>query len=357
MMRFAAKLSPKERRLAYGVLLVVIAVFGYSVVNFAVRNLASLDEQIEQLEDELYQLSLQAKRMDDVNRAYSLVTEQHSSEWTQAEIHDRLRTELLRLAMVNMPPPGSLPSAFSGDRLVEIPSWPAGTLDDQGEGFREYHIRVTTKPARIQNIALFLKRIHESPQILRVDRLELVRPSPESSDIVLTMTVTRTIIGDTPSKPTSLSQRNAADNLAPNAGLEEWDSATASFPNWQGVNMELKQTDAGTTEGSYRLEGTATQASAELYQVHLLRAGQKYEWRGDIAASGTATLVVAWGKEKSPLSETVTIEGDNLVRRYRIAFAVPPGQTETEIYAPLIMVNSKDTTLFVDNTVLIEGDS
>jgi hypothetical protein len=353
MTRPLAKLSQRERRLALLTIIILLGVVGYTVVTIARNRLHELDQDIEQAENELYQLNLQAKRLSEVDKAYTAVTEQHSSEWTQAEIHDRLRTELLRLALVNMPPPGSLPSAFSGEHLVEIPSWPAGSLDDRGEGYREYHIRITTKPTSIKNIALFLQRIHESPQILRVERLELVRPSPEAADVVLTMTVTRTIIGDTPKKPDAISPVGPTENLARNAGFEEWDETTGSFPEWEFENVIPMRLDAGASEGSWRLQATCQGTTGSISQIHQLQPKTTYDWEADIAANGIAKLNVIYN-EKQPLSpEPIQIEKDGRVRKYRIRFTTPDTpQSQIEVHVPAISLESENGQLYMDNVVL-----
>lgn len=353
MTNLLTRLSRRERRLALFTMVIVIGVVGYTVATLAINRLRELDQDIEQAENELYQLNLQARRLNEVDRAYTAVTEQHSSEWTQAEIHDRLRTELLRLALVNMPPPGSLPSAFSGEHLVEIPSWPAGSLDDRGEGYREYHIRITTKPTSIKNIALFLQRIHESPQILRVDRLELARPSPETADVVLTMTVTRTIIGDAPQKSVAVSSTEPMENLARNAGFEEWDETASSFPEWEFENVKPARLDSGASEGSWRLQATCQGATGSIYQVHRLQPRTTYEWQADIAANGVAKLNVVYGDKQELGPEQIQVESDGRIRKYRVRFTTPDvPQDQMEMHVPEIRLESENCQVCMDNVLL-----
>lgn len=348
-----AKLSRRERRLAAAAVLAIAGVLAYGTASRLLGRLRELDDTIDRLEAELYQYTVQAARLEEVDRAYAAVAEQHSSEWTQAEIHDRLRTELLRLSLLTLPPPGALPAAFSGEHLVEIPLWPAGALDDRGEGYREYHIRIVTKPTSIANIAVFLQRLHESGQILRVDRMELVRPNPDAADVAVTMTVTRTIIGDAPvSSRTRESEE--PENLARNAGFEEWDDVLNTFPEWGVENLHVTQAGNGVGEGSWGLQAAAGEGVGVVYQIQRLRSGATYDLEAEIAAVGAVRLDVLVDETSNAMEGSIPLEGDGLLRRYRVRFTAPAGAADTVfVRAPVIALDEADAQVFMDSVRLV----
>jgi hypothetical protein len=191
-------MSARERKLAIGTAVVVLAVAGYAVFNHTTQRIQTLDREIADLQQRLWQNTYQAEMLDAVRDEYAAVATRHSNAWTEAEIHSILLNEILRLAMQNPPPENSPEASLGGPWLVQIPTIPPGQLDERGEGFREYQIKLTTRPTSVRAVALFLSRLQESPHMLRIDRLEVERLNWQSEQVTASLTITRPIIGVAP---------------------------------------------------------------------------------------------------------------------------------------------------------------
>ncbi len=196
-----ANVSSRERRLAtIGNFVVVLSIVYLGFLQAADR-IATMNATMDALEQKLVFYSEQMGQLDEVDRAYSAIASEHSSEWTQEQIHDRLRREIARLSLVNAPSPveGATLSG-SGQRLVDIREMPQGHLSSSESGYREYRIDFRTEPTSIQNITKFIERLHESPQALRVASLDLTR-SPNRNNVTARIHVIRSVI-DTEDTPT-----------------------------------------------------------------------------------------------------------------------------------------------------------
>jgi hypothetical protein len=188
-------MSPRERRLAMATAAVVVAVLAFTLISQATERLASLDQRIADLQQRLVQNTYQAEMLEAVRAEYAAVATRHSSEWTEAEVHSILLNEILRLAMRTPPPENSPEASLRGPWLIQIPTIPPGQLDEQGASFREYQIKLTTRPTSVRAVALFLSRLQESPHMLRIDRLEIERLNWQTDQVTASMTITRPIIG------------------------------------------------------------------------------------------------------------------------------------------------------------------
>src|SRR5262245_37809648 len=147
MLKRLEQLSASEKRLSLIVAVLLIAAIVFFAVIQARDTLAQLDETIASQQLALMGLWRDAAMAEPVNKAYTAMAQQHSSEWTQEQIHDRLRVEIARLSLRQVPTAdAALPAATRpGDLLVDIRSWPVGALDDSGEGFRTYQINFRTE--------------------------------------------------------------------------------------------------------------------------------------------------------------------------------------------------------------------
>ncbi len=210
-------MSPRERRLAAITTVIVGIMLAYIGVSRTVGHIKNLDTTIALRQGELRADTVRAATYDRVVQTFSAVAEEHSSQLDEAKIRDRLLAEILRLSMAKIPPASSAATSYTGPKLVNIPSFPEGELEDLGDGYREYRIQLRTDPTRIDNIATFLQRIEESEQLLRVDSLELRRPNPEETSVTANILVTRTLIdysgiGDEEQAPeTAPSSENAGE--------------------------------------------------------------------------------------------------------------------------------------------------
>lgn len=194
MMNTWENLNPRERMLAkitLALLLIIFVVFGSLK---AYTKLDNLDERIANLELELLNLHQQEAQRVSVERSFEEVVEEHSSAMTQEEIHDGLRREIYRLALANPElPEEKQPKQSSQKYMVQIPMFREGVLKEEGDGYREYQIRIQIPATRFLNVIAFLRRLEESPFILRVDSFDLTR-DPSASDFRITMEITRTVL-------------------------------------------------------------------------------------------------------------------------------------------------------------------
>ncbi len=353
------RLSQRERRLALVTGLLVIAFLAFFAVAMALDQVDTLDVTAASLESELVHLTQLSRQADKVERAFNIIAEQHSSEWTQEEIHDRLRREITRLAAKNAPPPGHTVEPGS-PALVGIPALPSGALDARGEGYRQYHSKFKTGPASIQDIVVFLARLQESPQALRLDEVELFRRSPELAQVVATVGVTRTVIGDEVASARPGTRQAAPppvqENLIKNAGFEEWDSAGSRFSEWESEQIQLASKPEHATEGAVCLSARASAPQAMVYQKVNLVAGEPYDLYLDVMATGGARLAVVDDMLASMLFDPVELKADGKAYQYHIRFTAPgnPGAGVT-LRVPCVVLEGEGDTLSLDNVRLAQG--
>lgn len=361
MMRVYQKLSASERRLAVLAGLCVLAAVAMLGFRLADDRLALMDATIDSLQLQLASYEELVAQAGSVNRAFDAMASQHSSQWTQEEIHDRLRREITRLSLRNVPPPGSpIPaSANARDVLVSIPQMPLGSLVDHDDGYRSYQINFKTEPAPIQSIALFIERLQRSDQALRIDSLEIVR-QPLAAVATANMRVTRTIIGDvaepasggvSPNVPAPVSALVVLEN----GSFEEWDEASASFPEWTAEQCQVTQHGAQATEGTVcaRLQAAAT--PGRFYQSMQAVAGQTYELSLDACAWGKACVEIINETTGQPFANQQPLLADGNPRRYRFQFVVPgnPGDA-VNLRAPQVVLEGTDAVVLLDNVSITE---
>ncbi|MDZ4860309.1 MAG: hypothetical protein SGI88_15130 [Candidatus Hydrogenedentes bacterium] len=353
-----AKLSPSERRLAFIVLFLLAVGLAFVVTLRCLDALASLDASIESQEQLLLQYTNQAALAEPVERAFQSMASQHSSQWTQQEIHDRLRFEITRLSLRQIPQEGApLPTASNpGDSLVEIRAMPAGALDDSGDGYRSYQINFRTEPTSILNIAEFLQRLQQSAQALRVDFLELVR-QPLTAAVSAEFHVTRTVIDDATGEASSASAPLPPDtstNLARNASFEQFDAQQSLAQDWSAQNASLA-TGPDATDGTAALVVTATGAPAELYQAQQLIAGATYELLFDASATGAFSVRVILEADGASIPGESHVEPGIGPFRYRFVFTVPGVDgAPVAMRVPSIVLEQSGTILTIDNVMLRE---
>ena len=201
-----SSLTLREQRLLAATLFLAVTVSVMGIGYKGYDYLRILDRQIANSEQELLNLHEQTLQSRSVDAAYRQVVSEHSTGMTKEEIHDSLRREIYRLALVNP----DLPE--SEKYLVKIPALPPGVLHEEGEGYREYRIRFRIPSCRMITALEFLKRLEQSNQLLRIDSFELKR-SHSSSRISLTIEVTRTVLSE-------------VEIHAPDDSLAEWDAAS-----------------------------------------------------------------------------------------------------------------------------------
>jgi hypothetical protein len=316
------RLSASERRLAgiVGVLAVLFALYAAALP--ALEYLRDLDYRIETREMEVLNMTRQAAQSYAVDTRYRRLAEQHSTSWTEAEIRDGVQRELDRLALRD-------PDESKSGRLVQISSRPSGSLMNYS-GYREYQTTFSTSPGDIRSLTEFLRRIQESPQALRIDRLDLRRPDPRQDDVVAEFQVTRVVV-----------DRGAEE------GLEDLSPAPV-VGGWTGVDCALEPLDGGIVKAS------ATEAGALLYQVHELVAGKKLRLSVEVGADGTARLGVLNLKTGKPTgAEAPVAVGEP--RAYAAEFVIPGTAGEkVALGIPCVVIEAEGTTVTAARVTLEE---
>lgn len=360
LQKFFQGMSQSERRLAFVVAGLLFVALVFVIILRCMDTLETMDATIESQQEALLKFTQQAALVEPVERAFSAMAAQHSSHWTQEEIHDRLRVEITRLSLRQVPPENApLPAAANrGETLVEIRSMPVGALEDSGEGYRSYQISFRTEPTSIQNIATFLQRLQQSTQALRVDSLELTR-QPTSTEVSATFRVTRTVIGDaaTPQAdvPKPVAATKSQKNLIHNPGFDQWDAQKTAPQDWVAENMSFSADAKNSIDGSQALSVAVSGGeSGSLYQVQHLLAGKSYELQMDAFASGESRLQ-ATPEGGASLEGAVMLEVGASPHHYRCIFTVPgPVGTPVTMRVPELVVSKAGSNLIVDNVVLRE---
>lgn len=194
-------LMPREQHLALAVACLVALMLVFLVVRTGRTRLQQHEAALSRLQDELSLYERLVTEREAVEAQFGEVATQHSSAWSEPEILDRLRQEIYRLAQKKPPAldENGIPVSSSGEggHLVEIPALGQGRLNDANEGYREYSISFKVPPAPLPNMMTFLQRLQNSPQSLRIDGLEIVRPHQETS-VTAHIDLTRIIVDGMP---------------------------------------------------------------------------------------------------------------------------------------------------------------
>lgn len=324
--------------------------------------LQSLDETIASQELLLLDYSRYAALAGPVDEAYNAIAKQHSSEWTQEQIHDRLRTEIARLSLRRIPDEGTaLPAVQNpGDLLVDIRAWPMGALDDSGEGYRTYQINFRTEPTSIQNIATFLERLQQSPQALRVEGLELTR-QPLSTEVTAAFRVARTVIGEGAAPQAVVAQETSEapkGNLIENADFAQWDVQSSSAPGWNVSQATLTLDKDIVAGGDNALAVHAQGANAELYQDRQLIGGATYEVTFVAKASGAVRLRILNSLSGEAIGGDVQLQQGDTGYQYRYRFTAPgEAGAKVSIRLPMFVIEQSGATLVLDNVSVQEANA
>lgn len=358
MVNWWNQLSLREQWLAIAAVGLVVGSVIYFVVSPAMERLNRVDAEIQRLESDLVQYTTLLNRRERVDREFASIAEDHSVEWSAEEIHDGLRREIDRVSLEDPPSPdvvreGGAPGG--GGRVVTIDEIPEGQLSDAGEGYREYQIGFRTSPAILPDIAVFLRRLQESPQALRVNMLELNRTSPDSNRIVATFEITRTVVDGIPEDVEREAQRLFAGNLLENGSFEEWDPGQERFPGWVNEDSVVRASDRFVTSGEQSLQLEPASAPGRLYQEVELTGGETYELEFDMAATGPARVRVIDVESGEPLEGEVEPSQGERIKRYAARFTAPGDNgAPRRVHAPVLEVLESDTVAYLDNARLVQ---
>jgi len=197
-----ARMNPRERLLLAATAGVIALGAVLLLGRTAIATVNGLNDTIEERELEIENLSQQNAQADAVNETYARVVTEHSSELTAAEIHDALRREIFELTQMSLPAKDDQPERTV--QYVRIPTLQEGTLTE-GVGHREYEIRFQIPATSLAGLLLFLERIENSDQLLRIDNIEVGR-SPQHEVVSAVLQITRVVL-DNPEQTRSRSGR------------------------------------------------------------------------------------------------------------------------------------------------------
>lgn len=350
-------LTERERKLVLvtsGLSLVLMSAW---IVVQAVTTFSNLNSDLVRLEQELENLTRQQALGAGVQSAFKQVEAEHSSDWTEEQISDRLRREIYRLALRKPYSPNQSVATVSTSAdsayMIKIPVLRAGTLTDFEDGYREYQVPIRIPRTTLRDLLLFIERLQKSPQMLRVDSLQVSRP-PKGKIIKVTMDVTRTVVNTT-GEATAPRRRPSLVNLADNPGLEEWDDELNQFVGWQTPECTVARSAVNATEGKWSMAAHSATDSGNIFQIHTLQSGRPYTLVVDIAATNPATLSVVLG-DRSQVGEPVVLEPNGQPHKIEIRF-VPPGDpgTTQKMLLPFIAFGADGGDVSVDNVRLMEA--
>lgn len=336
------QLAERERRLALITMGVVAVMLGFTAYQRATDRLRDLDNTIDRLEDELISYARQIAHRELVESRYATVAAQHSSEWTEAEIHDRLRQEIYRLAR-RMPPPldeNGIPINMPNEHgnLVEIPGLGRGNMTEGGLGYREYRINLRIPYSPLENIIYFLERLQESPQSLRIDALELSR-APDDDRVMASVDIARIIADGTPSSAATVRIiSEGTGRIALQAGA------------WRSTHAEARDAESAGAHGAVELRAQAD--NAEAWMTRNLPGGAVYEMIIDIACTDTLLLGIGIEGEPRPFEGIERVAGDGGGYRYHIQFTLPGDSAPKSVRCPWLQFETSDTVAHISNMLL-----
>lgn len=338
-------LSERERRLAKITALALAVMIAVTVYQRAMARMDDLDRTILQLEENLLSYTSQIAHRELVESQYAQIAAQHSSEWTEAEIHDRLRQEIYRLASKTPPPldENGIPvkDPNSEGNLVEGISLGKGNMAEGGKGYREYRINVRVPPCPLPNLIEFMERLQRSPQSLRIDGAELNR-APGGEQVAASVDITRIVADGATTMPKAEAELAASGLGRITLQAEAWVSEGAAVMDAPG-------------EGAHgAVEIRAEAESAEVFLLRMLPGGTVYELIIDMAAAqGEVTLAVGLESGAAPFDGAGEVTADGSLYRFQIQFTVPgePGQS-VRVKCPILQMRGPDAVVHVANVLI-----
>ncbi len=334
-------LSSRERALALGAAAAVFLAVVMFVGVRAVGRVRDYDRVIDRLEQQYLSLrEAQDGRGASVDKAFAEVGMHHSSAWTEAEIHNRLRDEIYRLAMEDE---SAVPG--EGKKLVDIPTLRQGTLKDSGEGYRQYELTIKIPSTDIYSLIIFLMRLQASPQTLRIDGLDLARPS-ESNLLSASINVTRTVVDGAATVSDDGTAAQAPEPAAQVAPVATWNGGHKEDWQSKGCDLVADGEAAGLTIKATGGEGAA-------YMVQDLNGGTAYELTAEVVAKGKATLEVLSDADGEPYKGSVECPNDGEAYQLRLVFTTgkSPGE-RTKVRLPAIVLQGADSQAHIGNVVI-----
>ena len=351
MNRFWENRSPRENALALAVLGLILFSVASLTVRRGIRTLDDLNSRIETLERELLISHQHLAQSEEVEEAFREVAAAHSSRLSKAEIHDHLRREIYRLALQQpgaADDPPEVRTQLRTDYLVRIPVLREGVLNEYHEGYREYEIGFRVPSETIDDILLFLERLQTSDQLLRVDVLDIARPSHMKA-VSASFEVTRTVI-DRPEGDAD--ELTASNNLVQNPSLEAWEENGDRPLYWTVEGCSVRKSVDRATHGALAMEVESTTDRSRLYQTRALERNERYLLSLDLTAESTGVLGVL-DVEGRPIGQRLNLVPDGRPYRYEIVFETPwaPGP-KSLVTVPNISLDRSAGSIVLDNVRL-----
>lgn len=342
------KISTREKRLAILTLTVIVVTTMVTVYQRAMTHLDDLDLTISRLEDDLVSYTYQIAHRELVESQYAKIASQHSSQWSEAEIHDRLRQEIYRLASRTPDPLDEnglrIPGANDQGNLVEGISLGKGNMAEGGKGYREYRINVRIPPSPLENLIQYLENLQDSPQSLRIDAVELSR-SPESDLVNASVDITRIVADGAAEKPAT--GEPAEKSAATGTGRIQLQAG-----GWKAQGAHVADAEAAGNYGAVEIQSDGE--TAEVFLANELPGGTVYEMIIDMAAAqGEITLCVGMESETEPFPGMEQVKNDGRLYRYQLQFTLPGTVDKPErVKCPLIRLQGKEAAAHIANLLI-----
>ncbi len=360
-----SRLSGRERRLAVLTGAVIGGFLVFTAVRAGLSSLREMDNEIGRLQDDIINCANQMARREAVEGQYAKVAAQHSSAWSEPEIHDRLRQEIYRLAR-RVPPPlnergTAVDSPGNTENLVEIPALGKGEMAEGGAGYRQYRISLRIPAVGIKPIIDFLERLQQSPQSLRVDKLELFR-TPESDQVAASVVITRTIANGASATEAGAGEQKtdqkaaAADKQKNPAVAADAEGGVGngriplSASDWATAGCKTELVEAAGAKPYLEFKAEAANATAEL--ARRMSGDAVYEAILEISATGKAEFGMGLEGNREFFPDSVPLKGDGAKYRYQVEFGVPVGAAKGRVACPRLMLAEKGTVVQVHNILL-----
>jgi len=331
---FWKRFSSREQRLILGVIVIGVLFSINLIYRYTTGYINELENTIDRLQQDLINYTHQLTLKQSVETEYAQVARQHSSKWTEAEIHDRLRQELYRLAQKYPPELNEegipIKTLTNTGALVEIPSLQQGILRTTDKNYREYTLNVKLPLTDFTSMIMFLQRLQSSPQSLRIDNIDL-RRHPLEEKVSADMDITRIITAGMP--------------------LESPQSSTV-------MDISLDPVDWNCTGGTISVQKDPQKSSSfivaetntdtmNLSFVRSFRPGEKWILEIDLATKAEAYLILS-SPDDVIFEGKESLKNDGNIYRYKISINLPNSKKERlRVRVPHIIVRGNGSKIYI----------
>lgn len=307
-----------------------------------------LDNAIDRLQEDIVNYKYSIAHRQEVDALYARVAKQHSSEWSEAEIHDRLRQEIYRLAQLNPPQldENGIPVRISteGGALVDIPTLRQGVLMDSGGEFREYQLGFRVEQGNFEDVLAFIERLQNSPQSLRIDDL-VISGSPTGLEVSARMNITRTVV-------------SGEDEEVANTGSDAlWsqnrDTSPLTPEAWTASQCKLAANEEFAFHDEPALEAVANAPGSAAYFLRDVESGFSYDMYIEVSAFGACKLGIADTSGVAMFDTPYELPDDGKPYRYHLRFTVPGDIGGSQkLRTPALLFDTADSRAVVSRLII-----